>query len=74
MEAISMRTVQFTDDGSWGVELTVTGLVSEKQAEAAMQHMQRLFCAEEITEQGKAEDAFNCEQADGMPYGTYGGH
>lgn len=47
METISMRPVQYPD-GTWGVELTVTGLTSEQQAEAAMQYMQRLFCAEEI--------------------------
>lgn len=48
---ISMRPVQYTDDGSWGVELTVTGLASEQQADAAMLHMQRLFCGDEIKEQ-----------------------
>ena len=42
-----MRPVQY-QDGTWGVELTVTGLTSEQQAEAAMQHMQRMFCAEEV--------------------------
>lgn len=48
--AISMRTVRH-DDGSYGVELTVTGLASEEQAEAAMQYMQRLFCGQEISKQ-----------------------
>lgn len=47
---ISMRPVRY-EDGSYGVELTVTGLANEQQAEAAMQHMERLFCAEEIKEQ-----------------------
>lgn len=50
METITMRPVLY-GDGTWGVELTVTGLTSEQQAEAAMQHMQRLFCAKEINEQ-----------------------
>ena len=50
MATISMRPVRY-EDGSYGVELTVTGLSSEQQAEAAMQHMQRLFCAAEIKEQ-----------------------
>jgi hypothetical protein len=47
---ISMRPVRY-EDQSWGVELIVSGLSSEQQAEAAMQHMQRLFCAGEIIEQ-----------------------
>lgn len=46
---ISMRPVRY-EDGTYGVELTVTGLASEQQAEAAMQHMQRLFCGHEIGE------------------------
>lgn len=50
MPTITMRPVQYPD-GSWGVELTVTGLVSEKQAEAAMLHMGRLFCAAPIQTQ-----------------------
>lgn len=50
METITMRPVQYPD-GTWGVELTVTGLTSEKQAEAAMLHMERLFCAGKIKEQ-----------------------
>ncbi len=50
MATISLRHVRY-EDGSYGVEMTVTGLASEQQAEAAMQHMQRLFCADEIKEQ-----------------------
>ena len=46
---ISMKSVQHPD-GSYSVELTVTGLSSEDQANAVMQHMQRLFCGEEINE------------------------
>ena len=55
MPTISMRKFGFRhpnrDDGSYGVALTVTGLTSEQQAEAAMVHMQRLFCGAEISEQ-----------------------
>ncbi len=46
----TMRPVRY-EDGSYGVEATITGLKSEQQAEAAMLHMQRLFCAEEMQEQ-----------------------
>lgn len=45
----SMRPVKY-EDGSWGVSVQVTGLVSEQQAEAAMQHMQKLFCGAQINE------------------------
>ena len=47
---ISMRQLHL-DDGGYGVALTVTGLASEQQAEAAMLHMQRLLCGAEISEQ-----------------------
>lgn len=50
MPTISMRQLNL-GDGSYGVELTVTGLTSEQQAAAAMLHMQRLFCGAEISEQ-----------------------
>jgi hypothetical protein len=33
-----------------GVTVQVTGLTSEQQAEAAMQHMQKLFCGAQINE------------------------
>lgn len=46
----TMRPVRYEDE-SYGVEVIVTGLKSEQQAEAAMQHMQHLFCSEEIKEQ-----------------------
>jgi len=46
----SMRPVRY-EDGSWGVELFLTGINSEQQAEAVMLHMQRMFCADEISEQ-----------------------
>lgn len=50
MPTISIRCVQFIE-GSWGVELTVTGLTTEQQSEAAALHMERLFCAEPIQTQ-----------------------
>ncbi|WP_341744776.1 hypothetical protein [Azonexus hydrophilus] len=44
-----MQPVKY-EDGSWGVTVQVTGLASEQQAEAAMQHMQKLFCGAQINE------------------------
>lgn len=49
MPAFSMQSVKY-EDGSWGVSVQVTGLTSEQQAEAAMQHMQKLFCGASISE------------------------
>lgn len=48
MPTFSMQPVTYPD-GSWGVAVQVTGLASKQQAEAAMAHMQRLFCGHEIT-------------------------
>ncbi len=45
---MSMRWIE-NGDGSFAVEVLVTGLSSQPQAEAAMAHMQRLFCAGEIS-------------------------
>jgi len=45
----SMQPVKY-EDGSWGVSVQVTGLASEQQAEAAMAHMQKLFCGAQINE------------------------
>lgn len=50
-QTISMQTVQH-EDGSWGVNMYVTGLASESHAEAALDHMARLFCGDEIKAQG----------------------
>lgn len=47
---ISIRHVDY-DDGTHGAELTVMGLATKQQAEAAMLHMQQLFCGGEISEQ-----------------------
>lgn len=34
-------------DGTFYAQLTVSGLQSEQQAQAAVAHMQRLFCGQE---------------------------
>jgi hypothetical protein len=47
----SMQPIEYPD-GSWGVTVYVTGLATQQQAEAAMNHMQRLFCGAEIKEAG----------------------
>lgn len=44
---ISMRIIP-AEDGTFTVELDVTGLKDEAQAEAAMLHMQNLFCGEQF--------------------------
>lgn len=49
MPTFSMQPVSY-EDGSWGVSVQVTGLISEQQAYAAMQHMQQLFCGAEVKE------------------------
>lgn len=36
-----------SDDGTYKAVMTVCGLQTEKQAQAAIAHMQRLFCAHE---------------------------
>lgn len=46
---ISMRTVLY-EDGSYGVEMTLTGLADEQQAQAALLHIQNLFCGTEVPE------------------------
>ena len=46
---ITIRSVKY-DDGRYAVELTVIGLASEREAEAAMFHIQRMFCGAEIVE------------------------
>ncbi len=35
-------------DATYGVELLVSGLKNQQQAEAAMAHMQHLFCSNKI--------------------------
>lgn len=46
--SISMRWVQ-QEDGSYAVEMMVSGLASQQQAEAAMLHLQRKLCDGELT-------------------------
>lgn len=36
-----------SDDGTYKAVMTVSGLQSEQQAQAAVAHMQRLFCGQE---------------------------
>lgn len=45
----SMRSVVYSD-GSYGVELILSGLTSERQAEEAISLMQEAFCGQEIGE------------------------
>jgi len=45
--SFTMNWVRF-EDGSYGVDLKLHGLATQRQAEAAMEHMQRLFCGPEI--------------------------
>ena len=44
---ISMQVVKL-EDGTFGVSLIVAGLSSKSQAEAAMAHMERQLCGQEI--------------------------
>lgn len=44
---ITLRTVKLPD-GSWSAQMIVTSLPSEEVADAAVAHMQRLFCGAEI--------------------------
>jgi hypothetical protein len=43
----TLRTERMPD-GSWVAHMLVTGLPNEQTADAAVAHMQRLFCGEEI--------------------------
>ncbi len=36
-----------SDDGTYRAVMTVSGLQTEQQAQAAVAHMQRLFCGQE---------------------------
>ena len=44
---ISMQWVKH-GEGNYAVELTLTGLVSEQHAEAAMAHLERVLCGSAI--------------------------
>lgn len=39
------------EDGSYGVNVFVTGLASEKEAEAAAKYIEQLLCGDEIKAQ-----------------------
>lgn len=43
----TLRTEQLPD-GTWCAHMMVTGLADERMADAAVAHMQRLFCGDEI--------------------------
>jgi hypothetical protein len=45
---ISMRTFEY-GDGEFGVQVWVTGLLTQLQADKAMEYMQSLLCANEHT-------------------------
>ncbi|OHV93728.1 hypothetical protein AKG95_28665 (plasmid) [Janthinobacterium lividum] len=45
---LSMRWVRHAE-GEYAVELTLSGLTSEQQAEAAIAHMQKMLCGPEFT-------------------------
>ncbi len=47
---ISMQTVQHAD-GSWGVNVYLTGLASEGHADKAMEYVAQQLCGAEIKEQ-----------------------
>jgi hypothetical protein len=48
---ISMQTVAY-EDGSFGVNLYMTGLVSQAHADAAYEFISRQLCGDEIKTQG----------------------
>ena len=45
--AATLRTEKMPD-GTWTAHMLVTGLPDERTADAAVAHMQRLFCGDEI--------------------------
>jgi len=50
VSTFSMHPVRYSAD-HYGVSIEVSGLASLEQANRAMDHMQKLFCAEEINVQ-----------------------
>lgn len=48
---ISIQSVDYPD-GSYGVNVFLTGLTSPAHADAACEHMALLFCGDEIKMQG----------------------
>lgn len=45
---ISMRSVK-NSDNSFQVEMVITGLLNEQQADAALAHLERVLCASEVS-------------------------
>lgn len=48
MEPIITLVWDESEDGTFKAIMTVSGLQSEQQARAAVAHMQRLFCGQEM--------------------------
>ena len=47
-EPVISLTHEQAEDGTYRAVMTVSGLLSERQAQAALDHMQRLFCGDEM--------------------------
>lgn len=54
LEPVASLKWDAAGDGTFYAQLTVSGLRSEQQAQAAVAHLQRLFCGEE---QGATHDS-----------------
>ena len=48
LEPVITLGYEQADGGTFNATLTVSGLANEQQAQAAVAHMQRLFCGEEM--------------------------
>ena len=47
LEPVASLKWDESEDGTYFAQITVSGLRSEKQAKAAVAHMQRMFCGQE---------------------------
>ncbi|SFB95833.1 hypothetical protein SAMN05216344_10687 [Polaromonas sp. OV174] len=47
LEPVATLAWDKADDGTYKAQMTISGLRSEQQAQAAVAHMQRLFCGHE---------------------------
>lgn len=47
LEPVASLGYEQAEDGTYRATLTVSGLTSERQAQVAVAHMQRLFCGAE---------------------------
>jgi hypothetical protein len=47
LDPVASLGYEQADDGTFRATLTVSGLRTERQAQVAVAHMQRLFCGEE---------------------------